>query len=190
MINQGGADRMPFGWRTMASQRNVNLAGFLVCALMMAFALYSQHIGGLNPCPLCVFQRIAVIGLGLVFLAAAIHDPARLGKRIYAGIIVVIAAGGIAVAGRHLWLQSLPPDQVPTCGPPLDYILDAFPLAQALSMIFEGSGECAVVDWTFAGLSMPAWVLISLLFLGAAGTFNNFRPGTPQAVDHGTYQGK
>ena len=171
----------------MASQRIVNLAGFLVCALMMAFALYSQHIGGLNPCPLCVFQRIAVIGLGLVFLAAAIHDPARLGKRIYGAMIVVIAAGGIVVAGRHLWLQSLPADQVPTCLPPLDYILDVFPLAQALSMIFEGSGECAVVDWTFIGLSMPAWVLISLLFLGVAGTFNNFRPHTPSAIDSGRF---
>ncbi len=168
---------MRFDWRTVSSQRSVNLAGFLVCLLMMAYALYSQHIDGLNPCPLCVFQRFAVIGLGLIFIVAAIHDPARLGKRIYAVMIVAVAAGGIAVAGRHLWLQSLPPDQVPSCGPPLDYILDVFPLAQALSMIFEGSGECATVDWTFLGLSMPAWVLISLLFLGVAGTLNNLRRG-------------
>lgn len=133
MINQGGVDRMRFDWRTVSSQRSVNLAGFLVCLLMMAYALYSQHVGGLNPCPLCVFQRFAVIGLGL------------------------------------------------------NYILDAFPFTQALSMIFEGSGECAVVDWTFIGLSMPAWVLISLLFLGVAGTFNNFRPHTPLAIDCGRF---
>ncbi|MCZ6826034.1 MAG: disulfide bond formation protein B [Gammaproteobacteria bacterium] len=178
---------MRFDWRTVSSQRSVNLAGFLVCLMMMAFALYSQHVDGLNPCPLCVFQRFAVIGLGLAFLAAAIHDPARLGKRIYGAMIVVIAAGGIVVAGRHLWLQSLPPDQIPSCGPGLDYILDAFPFTQALSMIFEGSGECATVDWTFIGLSMPAWVLIFLLFLGVAGTFNNFRPHTPLAIDSGRF---
>ena len=160
------------------SQRLLNLAGFLACVSMMAFALYSQHVNGLNPCPLCVFQRFAVIGIGLVLLTAAIHDPGRLGKRIYAAMIMVVASGGVAVASRHLWLQSLPPDQVPVCGPGLEYILDAFPLTQALSMIFEGSGECAVVDWSFAGLSMPAWVLISLLFLGAAGIFNNLRPST------------
>lgn len=169
------------------SQRLLNLAGFSACVSMMAFALYSQHVDGLNPCPLCVFQRFAVIGTGLVFLAAAIHDPRRLGKRIYAAMIAVVAGAGIAVASRHLWLQSLPPDQLPSCGPGLEYILDAFPLTQALSMIFEGSGECAVVDWTFAGLSMPAWVLIALLFLGAAGVWNNLRPGARQAVDCGKY---
>jgi len=169
------------------SQKLLNLAGFLACASMMAFALYSQHVDGLNPCPLCVFQRFAVIGTGLVFLAAAIHDPRRLGKRIYAAMIAVVAGAGIAVASRHLWLQSLPADQVPSCGPGLDYILDAFPLTQALSMIFAGSGECAVVDWTFFGLSMPAWVLIALLFLGAAGTFNNLRPDTRQAERSGKY---
>ncbi|MCH7893769.1 MAG: disulfide bond formation protein B [Proteobacteria bacterium] len=178
---------MRFGWRTLVGQRRLNLAGFLACASMMAFALYSQHVMGLNPCPLCVFQRFAVIGIGLVFLAAAIHDPGRPGKRIYAALVVVIAAGGIAVASRHLWLQSLPPDQVPSCGPGLDYILDAFPLTQAMSMIFAGSGECAVVDWTLFGLSMPAWVLIALLFLGAAGTFNNLRPDTRQAERSGKY---
>ncbi len=169
------------------SQRLLNLAGFSVCLSMMAFALYSQYVDGLIPCPLCVFQRFAVIGTGLVFLAAAIHDPRRLGKRIYAAMIAVVAGAGIAVAGRHLWLQSLPADQVPSCGPGLEYILDAFPLTQALSMIFEGSGECAVVDWTFAGLSMPAWVLIALLFLGAAGVWNTLRPGVRQTVDCGKY---
>ncbi|MCZ6687451.1 MAG: disulfide bond formation protein B, partial [Gammaproteobacteria bacterium] len=107
--------------------------------------------------------------------------------RIYAAMIAVVAGAGIAVASRHLWLQSLPADQVPSCGPGLDYILDAFPLTQALSMIFAGSGECAVVDWTFFGLSMPAWVLIALLFLGAAGTFNNLRPDTRQAERSGKY---
>jgi disulfide bond formation protein DsbB len=171
----------------LVSQRLVNLAGFLACASMMAFALYSQHVGGLDPCPLCVLQRFSVIGLGLIFLIATIHDPGRLGKRIYAAMIVVVASGGIAVAGRHLWLQSLPPDQVPSCGPGLEYILDAFPLKEAFSMIFKGSGECAEVHWTFLGLSMPGWVLVSLLLLGAAGIYNNLRPSQPQAGDSEKY---
>ena len=162
------------------NRRIVNLAGFLACAAMMAFALYSQHVNGLNPCPLCVFQRVAVIGLGVIFLLAALHDPGGLGRKIYAALMAVVAASGMAVSGRHLWLQSLPPDQVPSCGPDLGYMLDAFPLAEALSMIFKGSGECAEVHWTFLGLSLPAWVLISLLFLGVAGVWNNCRqrPGS------------
>ncbi|MCZ6559918.1 MAG: disulfide bond formation protein B [Gammaproteobacteria bacterium] len=153
----------------------VNLAGFLACAAMMAFALYSQHVDGLDPCPLCIFQRVAVIGLGVIFLLVALHDPERLGGRIYAALMAVVATSGMAVSGRHLWLQSLPPDQVPSCGPDLDYMLDVFPLAEVLSMIFKGSGECAEVHWTLLGLSLPAWVLLSLLVLGTAGTWNNWR---------------
>ncbi len=158
------------------NRRMLNLAGFLACAAMMAFALFSQHVNGLDPCPLCIFQRVAVISLGVIFLLAALHDPGRMGGRIYAALMAVVAASGMAVSGRHLWLQSLPPDQVPSCGPGLEYMLDVFPLAEALSMIFKGSGECAEVH-SFLGVSFPAWVLISLLFLGTAGTINNLRSG-------------
>ena len=129
--------------RAVVNRRMVNLAGFLACAAMIAFALYSQHVNGLDPCPLCIFQRVAVIGLGVIFLLVALHDPGRLGGKIYAALMAVVATSGMAVSGRHLWLQSLPPDQVPFCGPGLDYMLDAFPLAEVLSMIFKGSGECA-----------------------------------------------
>lgn len=153
--------------------RSINFAGTIACGLMMAYALYSQYVGGLDPCPLCIFQRIAVISIGVFFLLAAIHNPGRAGGVVYGLLILLAASGGATVAGRHVYLQSLPPDQVPACGPDLAYILDTFPMRDALNMIFSGSGECATIDWSFLGLSMPAWVLISLLVLGLGGLWNN-----------------
>ena len=158
------------------ASRQLNLVGFAACVGMMSYALYAQHGLMLTPCPLCVFQRMAVIGLGAVFLLAALHHPAGWGRRVYAASILLVAGIGIGVAGRHLWIQNLPPDKVPSCGPGFDYILESFPLADALQLIFTGSGECASVDWQFLGLSMPAWVVISFLSLGVAGIWNNLRP--------------
>jgi len=155
--------------------RPANLAGFLACAGLMAYALYAEHVLYLMPCPLCVFQRIAVIGLGLVFLVAGLHNPDGLGRKIYAVLALLVAGGGVAVAARHVWLQNLPADEVPTCGPGLEFILDTFPLGDALSMVFAGSGECADIDWLFLGLTMPTWVIIALLILGAFGVWNNTR---------------
>ncbi len=141
----------------------------------MAYALYAEHVLLLEPCPLCVFQRMATIGTGIVFLIAAVHDPVGRGRLAYAVLIALAAASGIAVAGRHVWLQSLPADRVPACGPGFDYIIDSFPLSEALRLIFEGSGECAVVDWSFLGLSMPAWVLLCFALLAAYGLWVNAR---------------
>ena len=162
----------------LPGSRVLNLLGFLACAGMMAYALYAEHVLYLDPCPLCVFQRMATIGTGLVFLVAAIHDPGDWGRRVYAVLLGVTAASGIGVAGRHVWLQNLPPDEVPGCGPGFDYIIDAFPLSEALSMIFTGSGECATVDWSFLGLSMPAWVLICFVVLAVYGVGANWRRAT------------
>ena len=153
----------------------LNFAGFLACAGMMAYALFVEHVLLLEPCPLCVFQRMATIALGIFFLAATLHNPAGWGRRMYAALLVIAAGSGIGVAGRHVWLQSLPPDQVPSCGPGFEYIIDAFPLADALKMIFTGSGECAEIDWQFLGLSMPAWVLICFVILGSFAVWNNLR---------------
>ena len=155
--------------------RVLNFIGFLACAGMMAYALYAEHALLMEPCPLCVFQRMATIGLGLAFLLAALHNPSGMGRRVYTGLIVLVALSGIGVAGRHVWLQSLPPDEVPACGPGFDYIVDAFPLSEALSLIFSGSGECASIDWQFLGLSMPAWVLTCFVALAAYGMWANLR---------------
>ena len=146
------------------SQRVLFAAGFLLCTALMGVALYLQHALRLEPCPLCVFQRIFVIALGLVMLVAAIHDPAGAGRRVYGALVAILGLMGVGVAGRHVWLQHLPADQVPECGPGLEYMLDAFPLTETLSLVFKGSGECAEVQWTLLWLSIPEWTL--LIFLG------------------------
>ncbi|HEX2139104.1 MAG TPA: disulfide bond formation protein B [Woeseiaceae bacterium] len=156
-------------------RRGLNAAGFATCAGLMGYALYAEYGLLLEPCPLCVFQRMAVTALGAVFLVAALHNPAGWGRYVYAALIALSTAAGVAVAGRHVWLQSLPADRVPACGPGFDYIIDSFPFVDALRLIFSGSGECANVDWQFLGLSMPAWVLISIVLLGAVGLWNNLR---------------
>ena len=155
--------------------RLLNLAAFLVCAGMMGFALYAQYVLLLDPCPLCVFQRIATILLGIVFLLAALQNPGRLGGRVYASLVLLAAGGGVAVATWHVYLQNLPADKVPGCGPGFDYIMDNFALFDALSLIFQGSGECAEVVWRLLGLSMPTWVIIGLGGLGIFGIWNNLR---------------
>ena len=150
----------------MFAQRSLFLYGFILCVALIATALYFQHVMGLEPCPLCIFQRIFIIALGAVMLAGAIHDPRTGWRRVYGAITILIAALGIVVAGRHVWLQHLPADQVPECGPGLEYMLEAFPLNEAMQMVFKGSGECAEVQWVFLGLSIPEWTL--LVFCGVA----------------------
>lgn len=141
----------------------------------MAFALYSQHVLLLDPCPLCILQRIAVIALGLIFLVAAIHGPQRLGSLVYVAFSVVFAALGVAIAGWHVHLQNLPADEVPSCGPGLEYMVENFPLKDALGMVLKGSGECAEVSWRFLGLTMPTWVIVCLLGLASIAVWNNLR---------------
>ena len=158
----------------LPSRRILNFLGFLICAGMMGYALYAEHKLLLEPCPLCIFQRIAVIGMAIGFLLLAVHNPASgWAKRIYLGLLSLFALGGITVAGRHVWLQHLPADEVPSCGPGLGYMIDNFPFADALKMVFTGSGECASLDWSFIGLSMPAWVLIGVVGLTGAAVWNN-----------------
>jgi disulfide bond formation protein DsbB len=132
----------------------------LSCAAMLGYGLYVQHVLFIDPCPLCVLQRLAFIWIGLVGLVAAIHNPGQTGRWVYAVLLVLGAATGIAIAGRHVWLQSLPPELVPGCGMGLNYMLDTMPFAAVLKEIFYGSGECAEVDWAFLGLSMPNWALL------------------------------
>lgn len=160
---------------TIHSRRTLNVTGFVACAGMMAYALYAQYALLLDPCPLCIFQRVAVIMLGVVMLVAAIHDPPGRSKYGYAVMAALSTVAGAGFAGWHVRLQHLPPDNVPSCGPGLNYMLDNFPLGEALKMVFTGSGECANIDWQLLGLSMPAWVLIAVLAVGGMGIWNNLR---------------
>ena len=161
---------------TRRERRLWNLAGLAIVIALMGYALYAQHVQGLEACPLCIFQRVGMLALGLVFLAAAVHGAGRLGSRIYLALGLGAAVAGGAVSARHIYLQNLPPDRVPACGPGLDYMLEAFPLLEALRLVFEGSGDCAVVNWSFLGLSMPAWVLIWFGLLAGLLVLANARP--------------
>lgn len=128
-------------------------------------ALYFQFAGGLEPCPLCISQRIMVLAVALVLLAAVLHNPGRRGTRVYAILGALTALGGASISGRHVWLQHLPPDQVPACGPGLEYMFKYFALSDTLRAMVSGTGDCAKVDWTLLGLSMPAWVLVCFVGL-------------------------
>jgi len=147
------------------------LAGLLVCAGLLGFGLYLQYVEHQEPCPLCILQRVVFLALMAVFLVAALHGPGRMGGIIYGGLLFVTSSIGAAIATRHVWLQSLPKDQVPECGPGLEYMLNRFPLGKALDKILSGSGECAEVGWTFLGLSIAGWSLVWFVLLGMFGVF-------------------
>ena len=151
--------------RSRQHRRWANLAGCVAVAGLIGYALFAQYVLGLEACPLCIFQRVAFIAGGAVFLAAGLHAPRN--ARLY-GLAALAANGvGAAIAARHVHIQNLPADQVPACGPGLDYLLDAFPLMDALALVLTGSGECAEVVWSFLGLSMPSWALVWFVLLGA-----------------------
>lgn len=154
------------------------VSGLLVIASIigMAFALYLEHVQGFEPCPLCVFQRIGLIGLGLISLIAFLHNPINNGfKRFYTFLGTVSILWSLGVAGRHVWLQNLPPDQVPSCGPGLDYWLDTLPLKSVFQQVLQGSGECAKVDWIFLGQSLPVWSGVFFAFVALISLWQLFR---------------
>jgi len=158
------------------TRRNLLLTGFIFCVLLIAYALYTQYVLGLEPCPLCILQRVAVIALGLSFLFMALRPPQTKQSKFFASLLVMIVSSvGVGIAARHVWLQHLPPDQVPGCGPGLDFMMSNFPLSEVFQMVFSGSGECAEISWSFAFLSMPAWVIIWLIFLGSYGVWTIYQ---------------
>lgn len=160
----------------MSARRRINFAGFAACLAMLGYAFYAERVLGLEPCPLCMFQRVGVVLLGLAFLVAALHDPtSRGGARFHAVLIGLVAAFPAYVAGRHVYIQSLPAGSVPSCGATLDFMLEAFPLLTVVRKVLTGGGECAKIDWRLLGLSMPAWVLIAVLLLGVGGVLLNWR---------------
>ena len=159
------------------SRRQKFFLGFLFCSGLMAYALFAQYFLNLEPCPLCIFQRVAVISMGIIFLICSLLEPkSSLAKIISSTLYVTAGSFGVAVASRHVWLQNLPSDQVPGCGPGLDFMMSTFPINEVFEMVFNGSGECATVDWSFLSLSMPAWVIICSLFLIAYAIWINYGP--------------
>ncbi len=145
----------------LPSVRSSFLIVFLGCAGLMLGGVYFQYVLDLAPCPLCITQRVFICAVGLAALVIWAINPATLWKNIFAVINILLAIAGGGVSARHVWLQNLPEDQVPTCGPGLSYMFEALPLAEAFSVLFAGDGNCANVVWRFLGLSIPAWTLVA-----------------------------
>lgn len=163
----------PFTW----SYRWQAALGAGICAALLGYALYVQHGMFMQPCPLCILQRVAFLAMGVFFLLGAItgERPAWLCK-LSAVLVFVSAMFGAGIAGWHVYLQSLPPGEVPSCGGmDISYMLEAFPMQKVVEKIFTGSGECAVVDWHWLGLSMPAWTLVWYVILGVGTLWAGFR---------------
>lgn len=139
--------------------------GFVASFGLVAFALFIQTRNNLEPCPLCISQRIAYMALGLLFLIAALHNPGKLGRRIYGLLHFIGAATGAGVAARHMWIQANPDKVMAECGAGFDYIFDTFPLKSALDLVFKGTGECTKIDWTLFGLTIPQLSLVCFVLL-------------------------
>ena len=153
-----------------------NLFVVLSCASLFSFAMYNQYIQYLDPCPLCALQRLSFLAMGTFALLAVIHNPGRIGQRIYAWLLMLGATLGTLFAGRHIWLQNLPEDLVPECGPGLNYMLENFPLTEVISTIFYGSGSCAEILWVFLGMTMPMWTFVWYVGLGLITLWMVYRP--------------
>lgn len=177
----------PFRW----SFRTAFLLGFLICVGLLAYALFAEQHLGLEPCNLCILQRVAFLWMALWFLVGGLHAPRGGGRWVYVVLVLVGAAFGVAIAIRQLWLQSLPADQVPACGAGFNILLEQLkghyiPLSQFITTMLRGDGDCAKVTWRFLGLTMAGWTLIWYVLLGAwsllpRGRRNN-RFGDPRPV--------
>jgi disulfide bond formation protein DsbB len=160
----------------LLARRWGNLAGFLACVALLGYAYYLQFAKGLEPCPLCIFQRVAMAATAIAFLVAALHRPAkRWAAHTYGGLIGICALVGAGIAARHVWLQHTPEAKRPACGPGLDFLMNTFAPFEVLQRVLRGSGECGAVDWTFLGLSIPEWTLAWFLGLAAWAVFLSFR---------------
>ena len=159
----------------MKSSRLIYSLFAIACASLLGFGYYLQFVKGIEPCPLCIFQRVAYFTVIVLGIIGALHGPLGIWRRIYSGLICCAGLAGAGVAIRQVWLQHLPPDQVPECGPGLNFMLNTFPLSETLKMVFKGSGECAQIQWTFLSLSIPEWSLICFILIVIASAFHTFR---------------
>ena len=161
---------------SIPGNRLLNLGIFITCVITIGIVLYMEHVMLLSPCGLCITQRVFVILCGVTCLAAAIHNPGAQGQKLYAFGGASMCVFGSYFAGRQIWLQNLPEDQVPACGPGLTYIYENFPIMETLSFLLKGDGNCAEVGWQFLGiLSIPQLALIAFVFLFSICMFIAFR---------------
>jgi disulfide bond formation protein DsbB len=161
----------------LASSRSLFFLAFLGCAALLGMGLYLQYAVGLEPCPLCIVQRVFFIAFGLLCLVAGLHAPARGGRLAYAVGGLLLASGGAATAGRQVWLQSMPADQLPACLPSLEYMMEALPFQDIVALVLHGSADCAEVSWTFLSLSIAEWSLLAFAGLLVFSVFQLLRRG-------------
>lgn len=149
--------------------RLLNLWIFLFCVTLLGIAYYMEHVMFLEPCPLCITQRIFFFLAGLTAFIAFLANPRAGGRRVFSFTSAVFAFAGAAFATRQLWLQTLPPDKVPACGPSLGYMLEVFPFKDVLLTMLSGDGNCAEKGWVdpVLALSIPQWSLIGFILLAA-----------------------
>lgn len=143
----------------LLTPRFIFLAAFAACAGLLGFGVFLQTVEHVLPCPMCIMQRYAFVAIGVIGLIAGLHHPARLGSRIYAVLLALAALTGGGIAARQTYIQHYPP-QIMDCGPDLEFMINSFPLGDALPMIFQGSGDCSKVLWRFLGLSIAEWALV------------------------------
>ena len=161
----------PFRW----SFRQQFLLGFAICAALLLYALFVQFQLGIQPCPFCIFQRIAFAALGVVFLLGALHNPRGAGARRAWGVLALVAAAvGAGIAGRHTWVQLHPPE-MPTCSPGWNFLVEQNTWLGVVRKVLLATGDCANIDWQFLGLSMPMWSLAWFVALGLAALYAGFR---------------
>lgn len=151
----------------LLSGRNGYLLGFAACFATVILALVIQTVYKLEPCPLCITQRMFFMGLGVLFLIGAFTKPATLLQKIFTGLQVLTALGGAGWAIRHWYLQAHKGEIIADCGVGFDYMFENFPLKKMFTLIFKGTGDCAAIDWTFLGLTLPQLALIAFAAFGA-----------------------
>jgi len=148
---------------TLPKPRYLFLVIFIGCAGLLGSAIFIEPFSSMDPCPMCMMQRVVFCAIGLCALLACLHNPDFIGQKVYAGLTTILSVAGASVAMRQLWLQSLPEEQVPACGPGIDYMLEVFPILEVIEMAIRGTGDCAKVQWTLMNISIPGWSLLAFI---------------------------
>ena len=151
--------------------RQIHLIIFILVGSLLGYAAYSMKVLGLEACTLCITQQFFYCLIGVSSFIAFLHNPHIRASKLYSFFIALFAIAGVWISGRQVWLQGLPEDEVPLCGPPLEYIIDVFPFADVLNALFMGDGNCAEIPWQFLGLSMAGWSLIFFIAIVALSLF-------------------
>jgi protein dithiol:quinone oxidoreductase len=146
--------------------RHYYLSLFLVTSALFVGSLLLQYGFRLEPCALCMIDRVLVFVLAMLYLVACLHQPSAQGQWVYRLLGLCLVALGLFTTGRHLWIMHLPPEQMPSCTPSLEYLIETLPLHEAIMVLFQGSKECGENVRPFLGLSLPAWTFVGFCVIG------------------------